>query len=93
MMKPLIIPAALLSLAVALSACATSSELEAGRVAQEDAVAAEDDAKCRSANAEPGEPAYETCRQQLAAQRARKASIDYQKARDFDRVLGGLDDL
>ncbi len=81
-----------LTLAIALTACAPRSEIEAGRLAQEEAAKAEDDAKCRSTNAKPGEPAYEACRQELATKRAAKAEIDYQKARDFDRVLGGLNE-
>ncbi|ODR98583.1 hypothetical protein AUC68_09260 [Methyloceanibacter methanicus] len=93
MVRRFFIPAALLSLALVLSACASRGEVEAGRLAKEEAFKAEDDAKCRSADMTPGEPAYEACRQDLAAKRAQKAEIDYQKARDFDRVLGGLNDL
>ena len=92
MMRPLLVPLALLSLATALTACASRSEIEAGRLAKEEAAKAEDDAQCRSRNAKPGEPAYEACRQELATKRATKAEIDYQKARDFDRVLGGLNE-
>lgn len=84
---------AALVLALGLSACATRGEVEANRTAQEDAHKAEDDASCRAANTKPGETAYDACRQDLATKRAKKAVIDYQKARDFDRVLGGLDDL
>lgn len=62
-------------------------------MAKQAANEAQDDAKCRSADVEPGSPEYDACRQGLAAQRAKQAEIDYQKARDFDRVLGGLDDL
>jgi len=83
---------ALLLLPAAVSACASRGDVEAGRLAKQEAAQAEDDAKCRSTNAKPGEPAYEACRQELASKRAAKAEIDYQKARDFDRVLGGLDE-
>ena len=76
-----------------LRSTSTASDIEAGRLAKEEAAKAEDDAKCRSANAKPGEPAYEACRQELATKRAANAEINYQKARDFDRVLGGLNDL
>lgn len=93
MMRRFIVPTALLSLVLALPACASRGEVEAGRLAKEEASKAEDDAACRSANTKPGEPAYESCRQDLAAKRANKAEIDYQKARDFDRVLGGLNDF
>jgi len=59
---------------------------------KEEAAKAEDDAACRSTNAKPGEAAYEACRQERETKRATKAEIDYQKARDFDRVLGGLNE-
>ena len=84
--------AVIISLAIALSACASRSEIESGRLAKEEAAKAEDDAECRSTNAKPGEAAYEACRQELETTRATKAEIDYQKARDFDRVLGGLNE-
>jgi len=93
MIKKALILAALLPLWAGLFACASREELQAERQAKQSVNEAEDDAKCRAANAEPGSPEYDTCRQQQAAQRARQADIDYQKARDFDRVLGGLDDL
>lgn len=80
-------------LALALGSCASRGEIEADRVAKEDAFKAEDDAACRAANTKPDTPEYNACRQERATARARKAQIDYQKARDFDRVLGGLDQL
>ncbi len=91
-MKSFSLLVAWLGVALALTACASRSDIEAGRLAQQEAAKAEDDAKCRSTNAKPGEPAYEACRQELATKRATKAEIDYQKARDFDRVLGGLNE-
>ena len=92
-MKRLAFLAVLLPLSTALSACATRGEIEADRKAAEEAHKAEDDATCRATNTKPGETAYDACRQELATKRAKKAVIDYQKARDFDRVLGGLDNL
>ncbi len=92
-MRPFPVLVTWLALGIALTACASRSDIEAGRLAKEEAAKAEDDAKCRSANAKPGEPAYEACRQELATKRAANAEINYQKARDFDRVLGGLNDL
>ena len=80
-------------LPLALCACATRGDMEADRVAQEDAFKSQDDAACRAADKKAGTPAYDACRQDLATRRAQKAEIDYQKARDFDRVLGGLDNL
>ena len=92
MFRNILILAALSPLWFGLFACASGEDLQSERVAKQAANEAEDDAKCRSANTGPGSEAYETCRQDLAGQRARQAEINYQKARDFDRVLGGLDD-
>jgi hypothetical protein len=92
MVKKALISALLLLLTVGLFACGDREEIQADRVAKQVATDAEDDARCRDQGA-PGSPAYDACRQDLAAERAQKAQIDYQKARDFDRVLGGLDDL
>jgi hypothetical protein len=75
-----------------LFGCASQDEIQAERVAKQAATEAEDDTACRAAG-EPGSQAYDTCRADKTAERARQADIDYQKARDFDRVLGGLDDL
>ena len=93
MIRKALILAALLPLWAGLFACASREDLQAERVATQAANEAEDDAKCRAANVEPGSPEYDACRQDHAAQRAKQAEIEYQKARDFDRVLGGLDDL
>ena len=93
MIRTTLILTALLSLSAGFSACASREEIQAGRTAQQAVNQAEDDARCREAGSEPGSEAYDRCRQNLSAQRARQAEIDYQKARDFDRVLGGLDDL
>lgn len=93
MIRKAVVLAVLLPLCAGLFACASGEELKAERVATQAANEAEDDAKCRGAKAEPGSPEYDACRQEQAAERAKRAEIDYQKARDFDRVLGGLDDL
>ena len=82
----------LLPLCAGLFACASREEIQAERAAKQVAADAEDDTSCRAAG-EPGSKAYETCRADKTAERGRQADIDYQKARDFDRVLGGLDDL
>ncbi|MEZ5828545.1 MAG: hypothetical protein R3D30_09550 [Hyphomicrobiales bacterium] len=92
MVRNAFICAALLPLAAGLFACADRESIRAERVAEQAAAEAEDDEVCRG-RAEPGSDAYNTCRQSINAERARKAEIDYQKRRDFDRVLGGLDDL
>jgi len=92
MIRNALMLAVLLALGAGLFACASREEIRAEREAQRVATDAEDDTTCR-AEGEPGSPPYTACRQNLAAQRARQGEIDYQKARDFDRVLGGLDDL
>jgi hypothetical protein len=92
MMRRSVMLALALPLGMAAVGCADREDIRAERVAQQAASEAEDDATCR-ARGEPGTAPYDTCRQALSAQRAKKAEIDYQKARDFDRVLGGLDDL
>jgi hypothetical protein len=76
-----------LSLGAGLLACADRQEIKARQMADEASANAEDDATCR-AKGTPGSANYDTCRQNLADQRARKAEIEYQKRRDFDRVLG-----
>ena len=92
MIRIALILAVFLPLGLGLSACASREEIQSGRVAQQVAQDAEDDTACR-ANNEPDTEAYEACRAERTAQRARQSDIDYQKARDFDRVLGGLDNL
>jgi len=79
-------------MATGFSGCADRKEIHADRVAQQVNQDAEDEAACR-AKGEPGTAEYDACRQVLANERAQKAEIDYQKRRQFDRVLGGLDDL
>jgi hypothetical protein len=74
-------------LGASLFACADREQLRAQRVAQQASAEAEDDAACR-AKGEAGTPAYDECREALAAGRAENAAIQEQKARDFDRVLG-----
>lgn len=92
MVRIALISAVLLSLGGGLFACADREEIRADRMARQVAAEAEDDVSCRD-QGEPGTPDYDACRQELASARARQSEIDYQKARDFDRVLGGLDDF
>ncbi len=87
MVRKSLIVILLLPLWVGLFACASHDDIQAERVAKQAAADAEDDTTCRKQGA-PGSPAYDTCRKTLAAKRYEKAQIDYQKARDFDRVLG-----
>jgi hypothetical protein len=61
---------ALCALTVGLSGCA---EYKARLAAQQ---AAEDDAKCQSYGAKPGEPAYVQCRAQLDAARTQAAATE-----------------
>jgi len=92
MVRKAFILALLLPMAAGFSGCASREELRAERATQKAAAEAEDEAACQ-AKTEPGSAEYDACRQRLANKRAQKAEIDYQKRRDFDRVLGGLDDL
>jgi len=92
MVRYALILALVLPLGTVVVGCASREEIGAERVAQQAATDGEDAAACRARGA-PGSGEYDACRQDLAAQRAQKADIDYQKRRDFDRVLGGLDDL
>ena len=92
MVRRAFILALLVPLATGFSGCADRKEIHADRVAQQVAKDAEDEAACRPKGG-PGSAEYDACRQELANKRAQKAEIDYQKRRDFDRVLGGLDDL
>jgi hypothetical protein len=82
----------LLPLAAGFSGCADRQEIHADRVAQQVAKDAEDDNACRP-KGDPGSAEYDACRQEANNKRAQQAEIEYQKRRDFDRVLGGLDDL
>lgn len=77
----------------ALQACADRGQIEGKQVAEQADLAAADDVRCRE-KGEPGTEPYNDCREALAADRAKRAAIDYQKSRDFDRVLGaGTSDL
>jgi hypothetical protein len=67
--------------------CADREQIRAKQMAAEADAASADDAACKPKGA-PGTKPYEECRQQLAQARAEKSAIDYQKRRDFDRVLG-----
>jgi hypothetical protein len=72
-------------LSAACQGCATRSE--ATRAAEQAAADSEDDATCQK-KGPPDSEAYDTCRKQLADQRAQAAAVQEQKRRDFDRVLG-----
>jgi hypothetical protein len=84
----------LLPLGVALSACADrKEEIHADQMEDQAAIAQADDQGCQG-KGQPGSDAYNDCRRALAEARAQQAEIKYQKARDFDRVLGaGTDGL
>jgi hypothetical protein len=71
----------------ALQACADRGELEAKQIAEQADLLAADDARCRE-KGEPGSEGYDDCREALAAERAKRNAVQYEKARDFDRVLG-----
>jgi hypothetical protein len=67
--------------------CADREQLRAKQVADEAEAASADDATCRPKGA-PGTKSYEDCRKELAAARAERNAVQYQKRRDFDRALG-----
>lgn len=92
MVRKALILAVMLPFSAGLFGCADREDIRAERVAQQAAANAEDDVACQARGA-PGSAEYEACRQGIATQRSKKAEIDYQKRRSFDRVLGGLDDL
>lgn len=75
-----------------LQACADRGQREAQKMAEQAEQAVADDAACQQ-KGKPGTEPYDTCRKDLADARARKDAIQYQKARDFDRVLGAGTDL
>jgi len=77
----------LLTLAAAAAGCADREQIRAKQVADETAAANEDDATCRPKGA-PGTAGYDNCRKELAQARADRSAVQYQKRRDFDRVLG-----
>lgn len=74
----------LLSVAAA-QGCATK---DPAALAEEHAkMESDDDAACREKGAADSK-AYQACRENLANARAQQSAVRYQKARDFDRVLG-----
>ncbi len=79
--------ALLVVFAATLSACTNPFNKQAQREAQVAQENQEDDAKCQSGGAKPGTPAYQKCRQSLAAQRA---DLELQEAhsRAFQQTLG-----
>ena len=70
-----------------VAACADREQLRAKQVAEETDAANADDAACRPKGA-PGTEPYQSCRKELAQARAERNAVQYQKRRDFDRVLG-----
>jgi hypothetical protein len=76
-----------LGIAAFACGCADKEQIHAQQMADEASTNAEDEATCRQ-KAAPGTETYDQCRQGLAAARAQKRVIQYEKRRDFDRVLG-----
>jgi hypothetical protein len=70
-----------------VAACADREQIRAREVAEEAQAASADDAACRPKGT-PGTQPYEECRKGLAQARAERSAAQYQKNRDFDRVLG-----
>ncbi len=67
--------------------CADREQIRAKQVADETDAASADDATCRPKGAPATKP-YDDCRKELAAARAERSAVQYQKRRDFDRALG-----
>ncbi len=87
MTRTALIVAMLLPVIVGAGGCADREQIRDKQVAEESAAANEDAAACRPKGA-PGTPAYDNCRKELAQARADRSAVQYQKRRDFDRVLG-----
>ncbi len=82
-----ILTIALLLPMLGVAACADREQVRAKQIGEEAGAASADDAACRPKGA-PGTTAYDGCRKELAQARAERSAIQYQKRRDFDRVLG-----
>ncbi len=87
MAKASIIACLLLPIAAALPACADRNQVHADQMAEQSSLNQTDDEACRG-KGQPGSNGYNECRKGLADARAQQSAIKYQKARDFDRVLG-----
>jgi hypothetical protein len=82
-----IFPVAAFGLALAAASLIGCGDRQLRATQMDEGAAAEDDAKCRE-KGEPGTEFYDECRKTLAEARAQRGAIQYEKARDFDRVLG-----
>lgn len=80
--------ASLLLAGVVLSACANPERVRAREEAAQAEREAKNDAQCRSNGAEPGSPAYEQCRERIAAQHAETEALRAQRSESFQRTLG-----
>ena len=87
LMPRTVLTIALLLPLLGAAGCADREQIRAKQVAEEADAASADDASCRPKGA-PGTKPYDECRQQLAQARAERNAAQYQKRRDFDRVLG-----
>ena len=78
----------ILSLLVTLASvqgCVTQNQ--AAQVAEQAAAESKDDAACREKSG-TDKAAYEACRNRLAEARDQQESVQEERRRDFDRVLG-----
>ncbi len=78
----------LLLVGVALSACANPERVRARQEAAQAEMEAKNDAQCRANGVEAGSPAYEQCRERIAAQHAETEAIRAQRSEAFQRTLG-----
>jgi hypothetical protein len=80
--------ASLLLVGIALSACANPERVRARQESAQAEREAKNDAQCRVNGIEPGSPAYEQCRERIAAQHAETEAIRAQRSESFQRTLG-----
>lgn len=80
--------ASLLLVGVVLSACANPEHARARQESAQAEIEAKNDAQCRANGVEAGSPAYEQCRERIAAQHAETEAIRAQRSASFQRTLG-----
>jgi hypothetical protein len=80
--------AGLLLVGMALSACANPEHARARQEAAQAEMEPKNDTQCRANGVEAGSPAYEQCRERIAAQHAETEAIRAQRSESFQRTLG-----
>lgn len=80
--------ASLLLVGIVLSTCANPERVRARQEAAQAEMEAKNDAQCRTNGVERGSPAYEQCRERIAAQHAETEALRAQRSESFQRTLG-----